>query len=1044
MTTNIFSRSIAMLIILWLTRNVPAQSTQPRQDPFAEIGSLRADYLERKLVRSEPPQLPQRLLPTDDVGTAAAFQPAEKMTTSEQLRDELQRQREAHRLYLQDLAPALAPTRVRQEIDSFDWRTETEEDRADFTQTLAGKGAWQRVLIPHYGGPLGRAATYYRTTFDISPEMLRQGALFACFKGVDYKAHVFINGALVGSHEGIFAPFEFEFTPHARTGTNVLLIKVVNDFIMLGNSVKGFLDGDMFQGDKIYAAVGPGWDDPEVGWHACPPGMGIYQDVAIEARRRIHLHDIFVRSLPQEERAEAWIEVFGCNYQPQPVVLQLGLFGQNFSTTVFDRQTYSPTKTTSGSADKVDKTMNLTVGAGVNLFKIPLHIPQPRLWEPDTPWLYQLQVRVLDTKGKLLDTGKRQFGMRSFRMEYAIEPKGRMFLNGRGIKLRGANTMGALQQCVIRKDWDQLIDDILLAKITHMNYMRLTQTPVQPEVYDYCDRLGLMVQTDLPLFGCVRRNQFCETVRQAEEMERLVRSHPSNIMVTYINEPFPKARGNPNSNLTRDEMTRLFEAADGVVHMANPDRVTKAVDGDYDPPGPGLPDNHCYCGWYNGHGVELGMLHKGYWQRVKPGWVYGCGEFGTEGLDPPALMRKHYPKQWLPRNAEEEKEWSPSSIVGAQTGIKHAAFFETPQTLADWVDRSQAHQAWTTRLMTEAFRRDNRMHSFAIHLFVDAFPSSWMKAIIDYERQPKPAWFVYRDALTPLAANLRSDRRAFFSDEPVNLEAWVCNDRQEVPAGVTLHYQLEMEGKVLQAGTAPATIVPLASAFQGIVRFRTPLAATRGTMTIRLGLLDAGGKVLHDTAIILDIFPPSSLPLRRIYVVGKPDGKAAILARNLGAAPVFSGPFSPEDAILIDDMKAFGVVEKGIAQAVRQGARAVFLELPPGKHNIGGSEITVGGETTPTSLHFVSRATGHKLVEGFEPDDFKFWYDAAVDRPSPLLQARSLKAAGFEPILRSFDALAAGGKADGKGCWYVCQIALSGRIAGNPVAAIFAQRLLAK
>ena len=59
--------------------------------------------------------------------------------------------------------------------------------------------------------------------------------------------------------------------------------------------------------------------------------------------------------------------------------------------------------------------------------------------------------------------------------------------------------MGAFQQS-IRKDWRQLIDDILLAKITHMNYIRLTQCPVQPEIYEYCDRLGLMLQTDLPLF----------------------------------------------------------------------------------------------------------------------------------------------------------------------------------------------------------------------------------------------------------------------------------------------------------------------------------------------------------------------------------------------------------------------------------------------------------------------------------------------------------------------------------------------------------------
>ena len=54
---------------------------------------------------------------------------------------------------------------------------------------------------------------------------------------------------------------------------------------------------------------------------------------------------------------------------------------------------------------------------------------------------------------------------------------------------------------VMRGDREQLIEDILIGKLANMNYFRLTQSPVQPEVYDMCDRLGMMVQTDLPLFG---------------------------------------------------------------------------------------------------------------------------------------------------------------------------------------------------------------------------------------------------------------------------------------------------------------------------------------------------------------------------------------------------------------------------------------------------------------------------------------------------------------------------------------------------------------
>ena len=201
-------------------------------------------------------------------------------------------------------------------------------------------------------------------------------------------------------------------------------------------------------------------------------------------------------------------------------------------------------------------------------------------------------------------------------------------------------------------------------------------------------------------------------------------------------------------------------------------------------------------------------------------------------------------------------------------------------------------------------------------------------------------------------------------------------------------------------------------------------------------------RVLHDTAVTLDLFPRQRLELRRIHVVGKPGGKAARLAESLGAKPVFDGPIQPDDAIVIDDLQAFGKARAEIAQAVRAGALAVFLELPEGKHQIGGTEVSVGG--TPTGLHFVSRDTGHRLVDGFRPDDFKFWYDARCDRPAPLLNVPAFDAAGWEPILLSYNKMAAGWKADGRGHWCVCQMELAGRTAGNPVAAIFVQRLLAR
>jgi hypothetical protein len=310
----------------------------------------------------------------------------------------------------------------------------------------------------------------------------------------------------------------------------------------------------------------------------------------------------------------------------------------------------------------------------------------------------------LDAAGTLLDSAGCQFGMRRFEQDETSTPKGKFRLNGREIRLRGANAMGNLDLCVFRGDFNQLHDEILLAKLSNLNFLCLTQHPVQREVYEACERLGLMLQTDLPLFGSIRRNQFHECVRQSAAMERLVRSHPSNVPVSLINEPFPAARIKPHRFMLRDDMELFFDMVSKSVHRENPERVIKCVDCDYDPPEPeGMQDNHCYCGWYIGHGIDLGRLHHGGWMPVKPGRHFGCGEFGSEGLDSREVMEAHYPPDWL--QTGKDGAWCPAMIPKAQSMNFHCLWYPTPQTRGGWIEASKRHQEWTTRFMTESFRR---------------------------------------------------------------------------------------------------------------------------------------------------------------------------------------------------------------------------------------------------------------------------------------------------------------------------------------------------
>lgn len=835
-----------------------------------------------------------------------------KIDTREELYAELGRMRAKYKPYLENYAPKYEQTNVQIPITEF---------------TLDGN---EKVTIPHYGGPRGYCKKVYESTFTID-EINKDKAYYICFKGADYKAVVYVNGTCVGTHEGFFSPFEFVIDENIKVGENHLKIDLYNDYVYQGSNGPV---GGRFEGEKLYAATGLGWDDPEVGWHHCPPGMGIYNKVFVDIRNRINITDIFVR------QDEIWVEVTSEDYDLREIELAFSIYGQNFEETVVENYRYIPqTMKTVGMGDslteaqikdQLGKGTPMPMKKGVNIYKIPYKIENPKMWDLNTPYLYQVQAEVY-FDGKMYDKKHKQFGVRSFVQDLESNPKGMFYLNGRKIRLRGANTMGFEQQDVLREDFDQLIDDILLAKLCNMNFLRLTQRPCQDEVYEYCDKLGLMTQTDLPLFGCMRRTKFAEGVRQAEEMERIIRCHPCNVIISYINEPFPNAYNSPHRHFLRHELADFFDSCDTVVHLQNPDRVIKHVDGDYDPPCKSMPDNHCYPMWYNAHGIDIGRLHKGYWLPVKPGWYYGCGEYGTEGLECSEVMKEYYPKEWL------TEPFNPGNIVNAQTASFYSMFYDKQESMEDWIEASQTFQAYGVKVMTEAFRRDDKMISNAIHLFIDAWPSGWMKTIMDCKRNPKKAYFAYRNALEPVMLSLRTDRYTYFEGEKISIECYICNDTH-TSGNYKVTYELAD-----MTGSHKCFMKECGTTYVSNAEFKIKEVNDRQKFVLKAILTDENGKVVSHTEQQIEVF-------KKVPVV-------------------------------------------------KNDKVELITNLKPGTYEIAGETVKVK-PCGMLPVHFASRKTGHPAVEGFEEKDFSYWYDKSVDMITPIIY-NTFEAEGFTPILLS-------------------------------------------
>ena len=130
-------------------------------DEFAAIGAM-GTFLNRadELVTQAPPDLPDKQL-LSEPGPQWAFVPADRVCTQTQVENELATLREKMAPFLEEHSPSMISRRQILALASFDWQIVTPEREAGFVEALSGNGeGWEKVNIPHYGPPTGRALAW--------------------------------------------------------------------------------------------------------------------------------------------------------------------------------------------------------------------------------------------------------------------------------------------------------------------------------------------------------------------------------------------------------------------------------------------------------------------------------------------------------------------------------------------------------------------------------------------------------------------------------------------------------------------------------------------------------------------------------------------------------------------------------------------------------------------------------------------------------------------------------------------------------------------
>jgi hypothetical protein len=715
------------------------------------------------------------------------------------------------------------------------------------------------------------------------------------FGAVDYHATVWLNGRLLGEHEGGYLPFELALSDAARPGANELVVRVIDP------------DTDITRFPEFpFEEIPHG----KQSWYG--PIGGIWQSVYLEARAATHLTSLKITPDIANEQAHVLISL------NRPAEQQLAL-----RLIVSDPH---------GQASHHDA----AIDAGAHTAEVTLPIPAPLLWDTEHPNLYRLEASLNDEGGTMnaerastdssfishrssfaQDSISATFGMRSF----AAAPDGDLLLNGRPIYLRGALDQDYYPDLIYTPFDDAALDD-QFAKAKHMglNSLRAHIKITDPRYYAAADRAGLLIWTELPNWDNLTAGAKRRARATLEGMIERDWNHPSIVIWTIINENWgAELAVNPDHRAWLAEMYDYVKQIDPHRLVVDNSACTGNAHVVSD-----IDDFHIYYAIPDHHQQWRSWVET---FASRPPWTY-AHDYGSFE-DWRAFIRDHWNPRPLPVAREVRRRGNEPLILSefgnwglpdmtllrAGYGGRDPWWFETGQdrsgsvvyphgiderfkayhldrvfaTLADLTAASQRMQFLAMKYEIEQIRRHPSIVGYVITEFTDVH---WeCNGLLDMHRNPKSYYDIFAQINGDVVIVPEWRRTAFWEGERVEIEMLVSNFAPADLRGSRLEWRLdlwpEVGGTFINLAPRPAD-----TTYVGAAAFVVPRLEQGTRARLEMRLLDAAGNVASRNEQELYFFP------RR-------------LAAPAGAMPIYApGLAEPLAALgyrLTDDLASAGL-----------------------------------------------------------------------------------------------------------------------------------------
>lgn len=385
---------------------------------------------------------------------------------------------------------------------------------------------WDKVEVPHCWSLdvrynfIGKA--WYRKGFKL-PADIANSSIRLNFDAVFYKCRIFLNGELIGFHEGGYTPFSLDITEKVKyPEVNFLAVEVDNSWDIF--TIPG-------------ARTGKNPNDQLFPWYEFG---GITRDVNLEISSKIYIANQKIEATPDLKSGTTNLKIItwvqNKSDRDTNIVLRPNIVCRTNQKVVV-------------SGDQLSKQIRIKAWTLQKVIQeTSLSAEYTLLWDFDNPNLYDCKTSLISAK-QTISAYKTYFGIREFKAEGV-----QLLLNGNPVRLAGANRHSDHPKFGSTDPAELATQDMELQRNGNMIMARLNHTPTSRHFYQWADENGSLIIAEIP-------NWHIPPVLMANaRLKELFRLQMTEMVQSFWNSPsiIAWSTGNEYSGWTPegDEWTR--------------------------------------------------------------------------------------------------------------------------------------------------------------------------------------------------------------------------------------------------------------------------------------------------------------------------------------------------------------------------------------------------------------------------------------------------------------------------------------------------------